>query len=295
MSTASPLFSVIIPTYHRNDLLAKCLNCLAPGVQTLPVEQYEVIVTDDGSETTAEPMIQEQYPWAKWVAGKHKGPAANRNNGASYSRGEWLAFTDDDCLPDPQWLSALSMAIEKEVLALEGAIHPLGNLDRDLAECPVNLTGGCFWSANIAIKRSLFEKIGGFDVNYPLAAHEDQDIKLRLSPHTNILFVPAAAVFHPVRLITLRQKITCMPKRCAALAYHLNKHQKILGYTKIHTLIFKQYKFHIRTMTNRFMHWHLKSVCVSFLMLIYGIVLCLFYFYYYQHRSSTLNVVKATQ
>jgi len=38
--------SVIIPTCHRNDLLAKCLDCLAPGVQTLPPEQYKVIVTE---------------------------------------------------------------------------------------------------------------------------------------------------------------------------------------------------------------------------------------------------------
>jgi glycosyltransferase involved in cell wall biosynthesis len=99
--TDIPLFSVIIPTYHRNDLLAKCLDCLAPGVQTLPADQYEVIVSDDGYESTAQEMIQQNYPWVKWVAGFRKGPAANRNNGAKYATGEWLAFTDDDCLPDP--------------------------------------------------------------------------------------------------------------------------------------------------------------------------------------------------
>ncbi|MFM6077529.1 MAG: glycosyltransferase, partial [Dolichospermum sp.] len=50
------LFSVIIPTYHRNDLLVKCLNCLTPGVQTLPADQYEVIVSDDGYQSTAQEM-----------------------------------------------------------------------------------------------------------------------------------------------------------------------------------------------------------------------------------------------
>jgi len=44
------------------------LDCLAPGVQTLPAEQYEVIVSDDGRQTTAEEMIRERYPWVKWVA-----------------------------------------------------------------------------------------------------------------------------------------------------------------------------------------------------------------------------------
>ncbi|MFM6224388.1 MAG: glycosyltransferase family 2 protein, partial [Dolichospermum sp.] len=74
-------FSVIIPTYHRNDLLAKCLDCLAPGMQTLPADQYEVIVSDDGYQSTAQEMIEQNYPWVKWVAGPGKGPAANRNNG----------------------------------------------------------------------------------------------------------------------------------------------------------------------------------------------------------------------
>jgi glycosyltransferase involved in cell wall biosynthesis len=112
-----PYFSVIIPTYHRNDLLAKCLDCLADGIQTLPFEQYKVIVTDDGSETTAEEMIRECYPWVQWVAGPHKGPAANRNNGAKYAKGKWLAFTDDDCLPDPQWLETYAEATVAEPFA----------------------------------------------------------------------------------------------------------------------------------------------------------------------------------
>ncbi|URD49587.1 glycosyltransferase family 2 protein [Chroococcidiopsis sp. CCNUC1] len=119
-----PLFSIIIPTYQRNDLLAKCLHCLAPDIQTLPFEQYEVIVTDDGFQTTAQQMIREFYPWAKWVAGSRKGPAANRNNGAKYACGEWLVFTDDDCLPDSHWLEAYAQAkiTQQSYLVFEGEL-----------------------------------------------------------------------------------------------------------------------------------------------------------------------------
>ena len=78
------MISVIIPICHRNNLLAKCLDCLAPSVQTFPAEQYEVIVTDDGTNTTAKDMMRAQYPWAQWLAGPKKGPAANRNNGATH-------------------------------------------------------------------------------------------------------------------------------------------------------------------------------------------------------------------
>ena len=51
------LISVVVPTCHRNDLLARCLEGLAPGAQTLPADQYEVIVTDDGTRSTAEALI----------------------------------------------------------------------------------------------------------------------------------------------------------------------------------------------------------------------------------------------
>ncbi|WP_375495469.1 glycosyltransferase family 2 protein [uncultured Nostoc sp.] len=199
-----PLFSVIIPTYHRNDLLTKCLNCLAPGVQTLPTEQYEVIVTDDGSQTTAEEMIRQQYPWVKWVAGPRRGPAANRNNGAKFAQGEWLAFTDDDCLADSQWLEGYAEAIIKEVsyLVFEGRVY-VDRPRQTLAETsPANESGGYLWSCNFAIKKQLFDYLTGFDERFPYAAMEDVDMKLRLTKAGyEILFIKTASLCHPWRNI----------------------------------------------------------------------------------------------
>ena len=114
------LFSVIVPTCHRNDLLALCLDCLAPGKQSLSADQYEVIVTDDGSHSTAESLVREQYPWVRWVQGPQKGPAANRNRGAKFAEAEWLAFTDDDCLPGPHWLAAFAAAVRPDMAVYEG-------------------------------------------------------------------------------------------------------------------------------------------------------------------------------
>ncbi|WP_026733406.1 glycosyltransferase family 2 protein [Fischerella sp. PCC 9605] len=199
---SSPLFSVIIPTCRRNDLLAKCLDCLTPGVQTLTSEQYEVIVTDDGSETTAEEMIKQHYPWAKWVAGLSKGPAANRNNGAKYAQGEWLAFTDDDCLPDPQWLETYAKAIVTEActLVFEGRTY-VDRPKKTLGETsPVNELGGYLWSCNFAIQRQLFESIGGFDERFPYAAMEDVELRLRLkNMGYKFPFIKNASVCHPWR------------------------------------------------------------------------------------------------
>ncbi|MEI6331093.1 MAG: glycosyltransferase family A protein [Pseudanabaena sp. ELA645] len=279
-------FSVVIPTYHRNDLLAKCLDRLDPNVQTLATDQYEVIVSDDGHEFTAEDMIRQNYPWVKWVAGLRKGPAANRNNGAKYAQGEWLAFTDDDCIPDAQWLAAYAESIKGTALALEGAIHPLGDLEQDFAECPVNLTGGCFWSANIAVARLLFDKVGGFDPNYPLAAHEDQDLKLRLEPITNVLFVSDAIVFHPIRFISFNNFLKQQPKRCYAFAYHARKNQNILGYKNALQLLISQYKFHLISLKQNVLTKNrcYKSI-LSIYMLLIGIPLILLFFII-SHQTS---------
>ena len=271
-------FSVVIPTYHRNDLLAKCLDRLDPNVQTLAADQYEVIVSDDGHESTAEDMIRESYPWVKWVAGPRKGPAANRNNGVKYAQGEWLAFTDDDCLPDPQWLAAFAESTKGTALALEGAIHPLGDLDRDMAECPVNLTGGCFWSANIAVARLLFDKVGGFDPNYPLAAHEDQDLKLRLEPNTTIVFAPNAIVTHPVRFQSLKNILKQQPKRCYAFAYHAMKNRSNLGYKSALHLMLSQYIFHLRGFKHNISFKRHSRVLLSIYAFLIGIPLIVFFF-----------------
>ena len=192
-------FSVIIPTCHRNEDLAKCLDCLAPGVQLLDHAFYEVIVSDDGQETTAEEMIREHYPWAKWTQGPRRGPAANRNHGAQLARSDWLVFTDDDCLPTPTWLQAYGNALAQGEV-LEG----LTRADREqrsfAEEAPVNMTGGFLWSCNFAIRKSVFNKIGRFDENFPAPAMEDCDLRENLrEAGYDFPFVPAAEVVHPWR------------------------------------------------------------------------------------------------
>lgn len=195
-----PQISVIIPTCHRNDLLALCLDCLAPGVQTLPPEQYEVIVTDDGSRSTAKQMIQERYPWAKWVAGPRRGPAANRNHGASKAVGEWLAFTDDDCLPLPGWLEGYIQALGSGVSVYEGKTTCEAGIDSPLYLAPINLTGGLLWSCNLVFHRELFEHVEGFDSDYSFAMEDiDMRDRLRRDQHP-VCFVPDAVVDHPPRL-----------------------------------------------------------------------------------------------
>jgi glycosyltransferase involved in cell wall biosynthesis len=198
----APLISVVIPTCHRNDLLALCLDRLAPGVQTLSPELYEVIVTDDGRQTTAGPMIAEKYPWVKWVVGPKKGPAANRNNGAAYARGNWLAFTDDDCLPDEKWLLAFLSKINSNYLVYEGKTTCRAGLPSPMYHAPINLDGGWLWSCNMVVSSDLFRQMCGFDERFPYPHMEDVDFRERLRAAGNdFIFVSEAVVDHPPRLV----------------------------------------------------------------------------------------------
>lgn len=285
------IFSVIIPTFHRNDLLVACLDCLAPGMQSLPSEKYEVIVTDDGFNTTAEEVIQTSYPWVKWLAGPKKGPGANRNHGAKYAQGKWLVFTDDDCLPHIDWLNSYSLVIDKNPssLALEGAICPLGSLDFDLAECPINLKGGGFWSANIAVEKKLFELVGGFDENFSFS-YEDIDLGIRLSSKTNIVFVPEAKVSHYVRVCSLKQVIKRIPSRSKAYAYLSFKHKETSPYYQnILTWIVLNYKLSLGKLLGSIKTKHPKKITVE---LINVLLINLVYIFLWFKLAKGKNIIK---
>ena len=192
--------SVIIPTRHRNEQLAQCLERLAPVRQTLEAKEYEVIVTDDGSRGTAEAMIADRFPWARWVAGPRRGPAANRNNGAKAAQGDWLAMTDDDCLPAPDWLQSFTSAINPNTDVLEGKTTCRAGISSPLQEAPINLSGGNLWSCNLMIRAELFRSVGGFDESFRMPACEDMEFNERLRKGGHIpLFVPQAIVDHPPR------------------------------------------------------------------------------------------------
>lgn len=193
------LFSVVIPTCQRPGELRACLTRLTPGVQTLSPDAYEVIVTDDG-ETAAEPVLGAEFPWVRWTRGPRRGPAANRNHGASLARGAWLAFVDDDCLPATGWLAAYAGAIAGPARVLEGPTLAIGRRSSVDAEAPVNATGGFLWSCNFAIERVLFTQLGGFDETFAAATMEDVELATRLAKRScDHAFVPAAVVHHPWR------------------------------------------------------------------------------------------------
>jgi GT2 family glycosyltransferase len=217
------MFSIVIPTYHRNEMLADCLSRIAPDVQQLH-EPYEVLVTDDGRQSTAQAMLNTQYSWVKWVQGPQRGPASNRNNGAKQAQGNWIVFLDDDCLPDANLLLAYQSAIEAapQVQVWEGKIYADRRQERFDEESPINLAGGKLWSCNFCIQKTVFEQLNGFDEGFPHATMEDIDLRIRLKDAGfEIRFAADAAVCHPWR----RTKGWAMyRKRLESYQYFINKY-----------------------------------------------------------------------
>ncbi len=197
--------SVIIPTRGRHHHLRDCLAGLDSGHQAFGRHDYEIIVTDDArGDQAVETTLSQQFPHVRWTSGPGRGPAANRNHGASLATGELLVFLDDDCLPQPGLLAAYAKAFATDsLIAAEGRIsadQPSTRMDH---VAPINEHGGFFWSCNIALRRDFFSEVGGFDERFPRPAMEDVELRERIrSMGVTIKFISEALVLHPYRITT---------------------------------------------------------------------------------------------
>lgn len=200
------VFSVIVPTCSRDDALALCLDQLRPEVQQI---QAQVIVTDDGSSETTRRLIEGRYPFATWTQGPRRGPAANRNHGASLATGDFMIFIDDDVFPSPELLQAYKRAITDGVNVYEGRTTCRAGVHSPLETAPANETGGYLWSCNMMVRAEFFRTFGGFDEDFRFAIMEDVAFRERLrAAGETFPFVPAASVDHPPRKIPSARRRT---------------------------------------------------------------------------------------
>ena len=202
----APVFSIIVPTCDRPAALAQLLERLRPEKLSLEPEAYELIVSDDGAAGTSAELLGTRFPDVRFYAGPRRGPAANRNHGASRAAGEWLIFVDDDCEPTPGWLEAIAAEVAARPLdVVEGKIVALDKRTSIFRRDVENLCGDCYWSANLAVRREFFESIGGFDEDFAQAGGEDLELAHRFrTSGARTSFCTAAVVNHPPHVMTWR-------------------------------------------------------------------------------------------
>jgi GT2 family glycosyltransferase len=148
----------------------------------------------------------------------NSGPATARNTGATHARGSWLVFVDDDCIPEPGWLSALERRLESQPQLLVGGGLRNGVPSNLCAEASHQLVcflgkyyntdpsdAAWFTSANIACSREAFAAIGGFGSGFPLAAAEDRDFCDRWHEAGYRLALAPDAVVEHARVMSLPQ------------------------------------------------------------------------------------------
>jgi GT2 family glycosyltransferase len=208
--TLAPFISIVIPTYGRPQRLETCLRSLTRLVY--PPDRYEVIVVDDGSPTPMETITTafgSELP-LRLIRQDNAGPAKARNTGAAAAQGDYLAFTDDDCQVDQQWLTTLADAVQSHPQALIGGrtVNALpNNIYSTASQLLIDYlyqyynqqqeTATFFASNNFAVPRSLFQQLGGFSTRFPLAAGEDREFCDRwLQQKLSMAYAPDMVIHH---------------------------------------------------------------------------------------------------
>jgi glycosyltransferase involved in cell wall biosynthesis len=198
-----PRVSVVVATYNGGRTLRNCLESLT----RLNYRDYEVIVVDDGS-TDETSKIAADFPSVKYVRQTNQGLSAARNAGIRAATGEIVAFTDDDCRADEDWLYYLVNDLLRSDFAGIGGHNFLPPEDSPIAAAVVVSPGGPAHvmltdreaehipGCNMAFYKWALGEIGGFDPIFRKAG-DDVDVCWRLQDsHLKIGFSPAGFVWH---------------------------------------------------------------------------------------------------
>src|SRR5436309_4439758 len=202
-----PPASIVVPTRDRAPYLAVALDSLLPQARAAGAD---VLVVVDGIDAASAAVARERG--ARAVShSRPRGLNAARNTGIAETRGDLVAFVDDDVEVRPGWLEALLRAADEcsDVDVFTGPVfarfedHPFRACGREgppvtfLDLGPEDVDARYAWGANLAVRRGAFERVGRFDASRELYGDEQEwQDRLRSSERPRIRYVAAAALDH---------------------------------------------------------------------------------------------------
>ncbi len=202
--------SIIIPTYNRCSLLKRALE----SVYKQTVAKYEIIVVDDGSTDNTAEMLRLFFPDINYTYQPNQGVSVARNKGLEQAKGDWLAFldSDDEWLPSKLETQIKALQLKPDYKVCHTEERWIRNGIRVNQMNKHKKTGGwifrqclplCAMSASsILIHRSVFDRVGDFDITLP--ACEDYDLWLRISTKYPVLYIEQPQIIkyggHPDQL-----------------------------------------------------------------------------------------------
>jgi glycosyltransferase involved in cell wall biosynthesis len=224
--------SIIVCTYNRAESLQDTLRALR-ALKPSANRHWEVIVVDNNSSDHTRVVVEEaqrDWPLLRYEFEIQQGLSHARNHGIACARGEVLLFTDDDVLPEPDWLEITLEGLEKYLAdACGGYIAPMWEApppawlterfygflavrtDRT-DDYPIASSSQAPFGANMAIKKAVFDKVGLFDTNRGrkgkvLASGEDGEMFERiLAAGHKAVFLGQSRVHHKVEAFRLTKR-----------------------------------------------------------------------------------------
>lgn len=198
------LFSVIIPTYNREQ----CLREAIESVRRQTFTDYELIIVDDGSTDETPAFLATLGDSVRIVMQSNLGPGAARNAGAVVAGGDYLTFLDSDDVWFPWTLASHAESLQQTGATMSSGTgiffhdsppaHPspaplqLRTYDSFLHAC-IGDSFPCGGTPSIAVRRTIFQQVGGFAPGRINA--EDTDLWLRLGAEPGYVRIESPPLF----------------------------------------------------------------------------------------------------
>ena len=224
--------SIIVCTYNRADSLRDTLRALNQQ-KAAPTRRWEVIVVDNNSKDHTRKVVDEaqrEWPLLRYEFERAQGLSHARNKGIVVAQGDVLLFTDDDVLPEPDWLETTLAGMTKyQADACGGYIAPIWETPPPawlterfygfLAvrtersdDYPIASPSQAPYGANMAVRKAVFDKVGLFDTSRGrkgkvLASGEDGEMFERiLAADLKAVFLGQSRVHHKVEAFRLTKR-----------------------------------------------------------------------------------------